>query len=89
MLTIPKEITEPGREIDIKRCSPSTGLVSSTAGSSAGSSIIDICLEPRRGGGERGVSAVWASIGGCERAEGGGGKGDMVGVCICKKLGSS
>lgn len=59
MLTIPREMTEPGRESDNILVSPSiTGLLSGTAVDGSSSvSMTDICLEPRRGGGESDVTS--------------------------------
>lgn len=83
MLTIAREMTDPGRESDINLGSPSIeGFSSSTIGASESSTI---CFEPRLGGGDKDVSSGSCSGGGSDR---GGGKNGVTGVLSCKKLGS-
>lgn len=65
MLTIAREMTEPGRDSDIIFCSPSAGgFSSSTTGSSE---PMIMCFEPRLGGGDKDVSSGSCSGGGGDR----------------------
>lgn len=83
MLTRPREITEPRRERDNNEFSGSTFDVSVV------DSVIEICLDPRRGGGDNDVTSGYCSIGD-ERFRGFGiGSDGVTGVRSCKKLGSS
>lgn len=91
MLTIPKETTDPGREREINLRSPSVegfGVgVDNITLSGSGISAGNICREPRRGGGDKEVIPADWSVMCCKTR--GGGKGGIVGVSKCKKLGSS
>jgi len=90
-LTIPNETTEPGRERDISLCSFSAagglGVGAGIVGASeSGISAAVICFELRRGGGNKDViPGHWSGVGGKGRGEG---KGGIVGVSDCQKLGS-
>ena len=89
MVTIPSETTEPGRERDnsLGSFSAAVGLEVDTGigrASESGISAGDICLELRRGGGNKdAISGSWSGIGGNGR---GAGKEGIVGVSNCKKL---
>jgi len=78
MLTIARDMTEPGRDSDKCLCSPSkAGLSTSATGTSESNTI---CFEPRLGGGDKDVSSGSCSAGGDDIG--------VIGVWICKKLDS-
>ena len=86
ILTTPREITEPGRERDNNRGSPSSFSVGVQSNSGLSNPISKTCLEPLRGGGDKDISSAYCSDGGVNTR--GGGMEGRTGVCICRKLGS-
>jgi len=84
MLTIPREITEPGRERDSKPPPPSVGCLSPGVMTSellsSSFSRMEICFDPRRGGGDSEVSSGYCSGGGGVERIFGFGKEGVMGV---------
>ena len=94
MLTMPRDITEPCRDSDIGLSS--VGVAEGTSKLSDGVSSFSTrgsCRDPLRGGGDKEVISgnvtVWSGNNGSLRSALGSMILGVMGVCICRKLGSS